>query len=135
MHQLVYISTMRRLIEPAELQEILDTSIRNNGRVGVSGLLIVGGNRFLQALEGPTQAVLQTYDRIRKDERHFACVTLTSRSIAQREFGHWSMAHERGSDCGGNGSLADVVQTLTAGLADRDLQAQLRGFAELHAAS
>ena len=134
MHQLVYISTMRRPIEDPELRAILDISVRNNQRAGITGLLLVGGNRFLQALEGPTHAVLQTYDRIRKDDRHFAWVTISSGTVASRAFGDWAMAYER-SAAPLEASLPIVVEQLTSSLRDLNLQAQLRGFANLHAAS
>lgn len=134
MHQLVYISTMRRPLDEAELRTILETSVRNNQRGGVTGLLLAGGNRFLQALEGPAPAILSTYERIRKDGRHFACVTLSSATVDQRAFGEWGMAFERSQATRVEGTLPAVVERLTSTLTDLNLQAQLRGFATLHAA-
>ena len=131
MHQLVYISTSRREITPDMLGEILDASRTNNECVGVTGLLVSGGTRFLQVLEGPTQAVCDTYDHIKQDPRHFGCVVLASRSVSARAFGDWSMAFKQGS-CASNGSLRDIVFSITKGLTDLGLQAEFRGFAELH---
>ena len=134
MHQLVYISTMRRPLATAELDGILDVSRRNNSRNGVTGLLLVGRNRFLQALEGPSASVLSTFDRIQRDERHFACVLISSRTVSERAFGDWSMA-SRSSTLGHDGSIEELVHELTEDLADPNLQAQLRGFAKLHSAA
>jgi hypothetical protein len=131
MHQLVYISTSRREITPDMLREILNVSRTNNERVGVTGLLVSGGTRFLQVLEGPTQAVCDTYERVKQDARHFACVVLTSRSVPARAFGDWSMAFKQGSRSS-DGSLRDVVFSITKDLPDLGLQAEFRGFAELH---
>jgi len=60
MHQLVYISSSRREITPEMLREVLEASRTNNQRGGVTGLLVSGGNRFLQVLEGSTEAVSDT---------------------------------------------------------------------------
>jgi len=97
MRQLVYISASRSETSPEMLREILSVSRTNNERVGVTGLLMSGGNRFLQVLEGPTEAVGNTYKRIEQDKRHFATFVLTSKSVSARAFGDWSMAFKQGS--------------------------------------
>ena len=132
MLQIVYISTAREAVSPAQLREILGQSRLNNGEAGVTGLLLAGGRRFLQALEGPDQAVLSTFARIKADPRHFAVIVLSTRHVEEREFGDWSMAFEEGgaSEAGDlRASVAELVSTLT----DRSLRAQFTGFAELHA--
>jgi hypothetical protein len=133
MLQLVYISTSRAPIDQALLEDILVTSRRNNDRVGVSGLLVAGGRRFLQALEGPAGAVLATYARIAADPRHFAVVQLSCKEVAARQFGAWSMAFQSGSDVGGGRDLRRTVEQLIANLDDKNLRAQITGFAEIHA--
>ena len=61
MLQLVYISTSRApLISDDLLNSVLTVSRRNNAAAGISGLLVAGGRRFLQALEGPRDAVEAT---------------------------------------------------------------------------
>lgn len=131
MHQLVYISTARREISPELLRVILAVSRTNNLRVGVTGLLVSGGNRFLQVLEGPVEAVCDTYKRIQQDQRHYALVVLTSRSVPARAFGDWSMAFKQGA-MASDGSLREIVFAITENLSDLGLQADFRGFADLH---
>jgi hypothetical protein len=128
MEQLVYISTSRS--DPpahAELESILAASRRNNERDGLSGLLVVGGRRFLQVLEGPADALATAYERIKRDPRHFAVVELTRKPITQRSFPDWAMGFEAGT-----ADLTTVVGKLTSTVEDPSLQAQLRSFAELH---
>ena len=132
MLQLVYISTGREIPTEEMLDSILAASRRNNRAIGVTGLLVVGGRRFLQALEGPEQAVLDTYGRIKLDERHRALVLLSCRTVGARAFGDWAMGFERGADAP-DGDLRQLIEGLTDRLADRNLRAQFRGFAELHA--
>lgn len=132
MFQLVYISTAREPISDAMLSSILAASRENNARRGVTGLLVAGRTRFLQALEGPEEAVLDLYRHIRNDARHRALVLLTGRAIEQRAFGEWSMACEQGAEGDGQDSLVETVRQLTDGLSDKSLRVRLVGFAELH---
>ncbi len=131
MLQLAYISTSRQPVDRALLDDILAASRRNNQRCGVTGLLVSGGKRFLQVLEGPDQAVLATYARIQNDPRHFAFVSLATKPIEERAFGQWSMAFYEGH-AAAEGDLVALVEQLTANIADPNLRAQFSGFARLH---
>lgn len=95
MIQLCYISTARPHVSWNSVDEILQTSRRNNGRDRLSGLLLFNGKRFLQLLEGAEPMVEAAYARIQRDDRHFAVVKLSERKIEEREFGGWEMAFER----------------------------------------
>ena len=134
MIRLIYISTARSELPKVELEAILRVSRRNNAAVGVTGLLIVGGRRFLQALEGPADAVTLTYDRIKADGRHFAAVTLDSRAISGRSFPGWAMGHQPGKSLRGDGAVADDVATLITPISDPTTHAYFAEFAKKHAA-
>lgn len=73
------------------LDEILDQSRRNNPAIGVTGLLCVSGNVFVQILEGGRDEVCDLYNAIVKDGRHEQVRLLTYDEIAERRFGAWSM--------------------------------------------
>lgn len=103
MLRLLYISTSRQQPTPEMLADVLRASRRSNAAVDVSGLLIVGGRRFLQALEGPDVAVLSTYQRISKDPRHFAIVELAREQISERQFSQWSIGGPGGRSSGRHG--------------------------------
>jgi hypothetical protein len=133
MFQIVYISTSREMPTAQTLDSILTSSRRNNAECGVTGLLLSGGRRFLQALEGPEAEVRATFERILADPRHFAIVQLSRREIKQRQFGDWAMAYNAGGEAGEGTDLREVVKALIGPLADRDLRAQFTGFAEIHA--
>jgi len=72
MKRLLYISTARSILDASELEELLSKSRAANTKADLTGLLVVGGRRFLQVLEGPDEAVIRTYERIKSDPRHFA---------------------------------------------------------------
>jgi len=130
--QLVYVSSSRPGLAPAEPEAILAVSRRNNARDAITGFLYSDGRRFLQALEGPEDKVLTTVERIRTDPRHRAIVVLSDRQIAEREFGTWAMAHYApGADA--DAFIARVAE-LTAGAAP-DVRATFEGFAQVRRAA
>lgn len=133
MLQLVYISTAREPLDPPQLESLLAAARRRNRLVQVTGLLLVGGNRFLQALEGPLMSVLDTFARIKADPRHFAVVELARRDIAMRDFGNWAMAYQAGGPAEKGTDLRASVAALIEPVEDRNLRALFTGFAEMHA--
>ena len=135
MIRLLYISTARPQVTPELLADILRASRRNNAAADVSGLLVVGGRRFLQALEGPELAVRTTYDRIAKDPRHFAIVELAREAIVERQFAHWAMGAQAGGRPGDAASISEAVATLIAPIKDANLSGYFTGFAERQAAA
>jgi hypothetical protein len=126
--QIIYISTSRNEYPDSSMvREILETSRRNNARDDLSGLLLVGGRRFLQVLEGPSDAIGNAYARIRQDRRHFALVELSRRHVEERSFPNWSMGYEEEPQ-----ALLPQVEPLTAGVSNPMIKAQLISFAEMH---
>lgn len=129
MLQLVYVSSANPAV-PCPTRDILTVSRRNNARDRITGLLYADGGRFLQALEGPDEAVAAAYARIRQDPRHRAIVILLQRQVERREFGHWEMARRApGADAAG--FLADV-ERLTADAAP-DVRGTFAGLVQARA--
>jgi hypothetical protein len=135
MLQILYLSTAREDPTPELLETILAGSRRNNRSVGITGLLIAGGRRFLQALEGPEAAVLSTMERIVRDPRHFALMELSRRIVDCRAFGEWEMAYRQGGEAAAGEGTVAAITDLIRPIRDRNLQAQFASFAELQGAS
>ena len=135
MHRLLYISTAKQVVTPQVLDAILRTSRRNNARDDVTGLLIAGGRRFLQALEGNERSVRATFERIRDDPRHFAAVVLADHAIAERSFAQWSMGYQPGGSAGGDKDVAAAISALVDPIGDPTLRGYFTGFAEARAAA
>ena len=135
MIRLLYISTSRQQVTPEVLADILRVSRRNNFTCHVTGLLIVGGKRFLQALEGPEDAVQATFDRIHKDPRHYALVELAREAITERQFPNWAMGAQAGATPSGDASVSQAVAALIAPVKDASLRGYFTGFAERQAAA
>ena len=111
LHRLLYCSHVR--IQAADLDHevggIVRASIRNNRDVAVTGLLLVHQGYFVQALEGPADAVMNTYRRIIEDRRHEDCRLLAAGPAATREFADWNMC-ARGMSAADNAILATLAQ-------------------------
>ena len=76
----------------AHVRSILEVSRRNNARDGITGGLLFSADCFAQVLEGPSDAVERTFERIQCDERHSDVTVLDSGPINTRDFPAWSMA-------------------------------------------
>ena len=93
--RLVYVSR-NAIAVPAggmawEIDRILDASQRNNARAGVTGALIFNDGVFGQVLEGPRDAVEETFERIQLDDRHSDVTLLDIATVGLRSFGAWTM--------------------------------------------
>lgn len=73
------------------LDDILDQSRRNNPGLGVTGLLCISGEIFIQILEGGRDEVCTLYNAIVRDDRHKQVRLLAYEEIAERRFGAWTM--------------------------------------------
>lgn len=96
--RLAYSSVSRVNAGSPEMRAIEDASLRNNGRLGVTGALYFDGESFFQVLEGAESAVALLYDTIRKDPRHISAEIVCRHAIEDRMFGLWSMKFVNGLD-------------------------------------
>ena len=73
------------------LNEILDSSIRNNQPRNVTGALIFDSDWFVQTLEGERADVLAIFKKIEQDKRHAHVTLVEVKSVDERHFGNWWM--------------------------------------------
>jgi hypothetical protein len=89
------------------VRAILLKSIHNNRMAAVTGFLVAGEGRFLQALEGPVAEVEATFERIQRDPRHEDLVMIGRGPADKRLFRDWNMGQHQ------------------VGVADREVLAQV----------
>ena len=94
MRFIIYSSKATPSISQEDLHEILEASRRNNEQNGITGMLILYNDTFIQMLEGEQDAVYDTFDRIRDDQRHDNVLVLFEGPTDRRHFSHWKMALE-----------------------------------------
>jgi hypothetical protein len=116
MFQLVYVSTSSWPMADADLDAILDISRERNRILGVTGMLLHLDQGFLQVLEGPKEAVLDTFERITRDERHMGIRLLVQREAEERLFGDWCMGFDRLT--ASNPHTADVFEITRQAIED-----------------
>ena len=75
----------------AILDDILLQSRRNNPANGITGMLCVSNNVFIQVLEGGRDEVCDLYHAIVRDTRHEQLRLLAYEEITERRFGGWTM--------------------------------------------
>ncbi len=131
MRQLTYISTATREILPSDIDQILSASRRKNELIGINGLLLFDGRRFLQALEGDEAQLGAAFERIKGDDRHRAIVVLSDRAVPARQFGAWAMAWHRVDPAAGGRTLSETVDALVADVSDANTRELFRGFARI----
>jgi hypothetical protein len=91
MQQIIYSSAALAPFSERELTELLTLARVNNGRLGVSGMLLYHEGSFLQALEGDESVLEALFTKIGKDKRHHRVVTLLRREIEAPQFDQWKM--------------------------------------------
>jgi blue light- and temperature-responsive anti-repressor len=83
----------------AEFSLIHKTAVKNNRFNGISGFLVFSKDKFIQVLEGERKLVFETFDRIKRDDRHTDITVLGAAPCQSRAFPDWLM-----------GAMSDDVQ-------------------------
>lgn len=94
MYFVIYSSKAAQNISQEELHKILESSEKNNKVSDITGMLILYNDTFIQMLEGEEEDVLNTYERIAKDDRHDSVLKLFEGYTDKRHFPDWKMALE-----------------------------------------
>lgn len=96
LQRLVYESTATGSTSSlTNLSVILAESQRNNARDGLTGALAAHRDRYIQVVEGPSQALDALLRRLEDDPRHRDVTLIDREPISERLFGTWAMASAR----------------------------------------
>lgn len=115
----VYMSAERQPFSHDDLRHLLTRARAHNTAAGITGLLLYHRGGFLQALEGPREAVVAVVERIRRDPRHHRVITVLDAPRTARYFPYWSMAFVDTTD-------EDVPEGFSRFLMDAEARRQLR---------
>lgn len=90
--QYIYLSFIKKdYIAQNTFHDILNSSIKNNVKDGITGVLLFKSRVFIQLLEGPEDKVEATFQRIIQDPRHENIKLLAKQKVQDRLYGEWSM--------------------------------------------
>jgi len=88
----VFRSELKSIMSYTDMQGICIKSARYNRTSHVTGFMIECGGVFLQALEGPEEAVGSIFRRIVDDRRHHHVdLLLSNEGLRRRQFGVWAL--------------------------------------------
>lgn len=91
LHRLIYTSYATGTVTPEMLEDILATSIARNAHAGITGFLHYESGRFLQCLEGASDALDDLMTRIGRDPRHRDIDVRGPIEVEARRFSDWAM--------------------------------------------
>ncbi len=90
--RLIYKSTANEeTLSNAALAKLQYTSVSNNNALGITGMLILSGDQFLQVLEGDSDRVNDLYAKITQDPRHHSIRLISFENTTERYFDTWGM--------------------------------------------
>lgn len=91
---MVYISTATLGLSDREINAIIAAARINNGRLGITGILLYNSGNFMQLIEGEVEPVEALYAKINMDRRHTNPTLLIKEEITHRNFEHWEMGYK-----------------------------------------
>ncbi|WP_352338569.1 BLUF domain-containing protein [Psychrobacter sp. 16-MNA-CIBAN-0192] len=93
LYQFIYISriTSTGLSGASTLNNIAETSIKNNKINDITGILCYGNGYFFQYVEGTEQALTNLKNQLLMDERHKDLQMLEFAEIKARRFQNWAL--------------------------------------------
>lgn len=111
MLQIAYQSRASDFLSSADLFQIIQKSVANNGANGLTGFLIFSDPRFFQVIEGPDDALDNLLSKLRKDTRHHSIEIVHRGEVESRSYPNWRMKRITGGDLGeGVGEVAQALE-------------------------
>lgn len=92
LYEVSYRSMASHNVTDADVNNIIQTARKHNKSVNISGSLIYHRRVFFQLIEGSKKDILDLYESIKKDDRHFDVTTIWQGPKAFRNFEDWDMA-------------------------------------------
>lgn len=90
--RLIYKSlALPETLEAKTISNLVEKAAIHNKKTGITGLLLLSGDRFLQVLEGPVRFTNQLFVNIVKDTRHTDVELVCYEEITSACFHDWSM--------------------------------------------
>jgi hypothetical protein len=131
MRIVIYISRAKHSFTASDLADLGEQAAAKNRSLGITGLLLFDGTRFIQALEGDAAAVKAVMDRISNDSRHDNISYFKPLETDRRQFNWWSTEYrDEGDLCDRRGFL-DRVMNHVADVKCDSIKAAFIGFAAL----
>jgi hypothetical protein len=127
MRQIVYFSTATSRQDAPTIAALLAVSGDFPGGEKITGLLVAGGHRYLQVIEGPALTAEAVLEPIRRHPCHVGLTVLVNRKITARSFAG-GMAYFDEPDLGDFATLKQLIDRMRAKVSERKLRDQINCF-------
>lgn len=94
LESIIYVSSAVGLLDLEEIVHLLARARKRNVEYGITGALLYIGGNFMQYIEGPKNGLDVIYKIIQADKQHTGIILVSRETIANRQFGDWSMAFQ-----------------------------------------
>jgi hypothetical protein len=98
-YQVLYISFATVPITPLVVKSIESKASVNNPRDGITGILLMNSNMYMQLLEGEKENVKKKFETIKSDQRHEEVTLIYEGETEARFFEDWSMLCKEINHC------------------------------------
>lgn len=85
-HAICYVSNAEENLSSEEIEALLNRSQEKNNTAGIKGLLLYAEGNFFQILEGEKNLVLEVFDKIREDSRHYGIIQVIGRDFERDSY-------------------------------------------------
>lgn len=86
LYSICYFSTANASLSDTDFKNLFDNIIKKNAANNITGVLVFDGGNFMQILEGSKIDVIDTYNKIAKDERHHTIIKVAESDYPDRIF-------------------------------------------------
>jgi hypothetical protein len=131
MHQIGYTSRAVATRSEKDMEALCEQSTAHNRAIGVTGLLVHDGVKYIQLIEGEFTVVRDLMARIACDSRHDNIVYIINGPIAERAFANWDLACVGFRMNATRSKLLADVKAKVANVRDVNVAAAFIGFAVL----
>ena len=85
-HAICYVSNKHKEINDKQVKELLEECSTNNSSSGIKGVLLYSEGNFFQIIEGEKVFILDLFETIKKDPRHYGVIQIIGRDIEHDAF-------------------------------------------------
>lgn len=82
-HAIVYISNASADMNLRDIEQLLKISEERNQNLNIKGILLYSDGNFFQVLEGEKKVVLELWQKIQNDSRHYGIMQVVGKDISK----------------------------------------------------
>lgn len=116
---LSYISKSTQNMGMLALMRLIDQAVKENKKMGLTGVLFYENQHFGQILEGSSESVMALWKKIQLDSRHHHVRLIGIENISERRFPEWSMRFMGGKEIA---QKASALLGVLDGLPENDVE-------------